>query len=92
MIHHWDTVNPWRKKIIYVDFHTWLKLIHADSRDHYCERYEYYDGKVDCYILPQPSGDHSIGMRYGADGPEYFSPMCADKELATSIISNPRGL
>jgi hypothetical protein len=31
--------------------------------------------RVDAYILPQPSGDHSIGIRYGKQGSEYLSPM-----------------
>ena len=30
--------------------------------------------KVDPYILPQPNGYHSIGIRYGNEGSEYLSP------------------
>jgi hypothetical protein len=31
-------------------------------------------GQLDAYILPQPSGDHSAGVRYGAEGSQYISP------------------
>jgi len=30
--------------------------------------------QLDAYILPQPSGDHSCGVRYGSEGSQYFSP------------------
>jgi hypothetical protein len=31
-------------------------------------------GKLDAYILPQPSGSHSVGIRYGKEPSEYYSP------------------
>lgn len=42
--------------------------------------------KLDAYILPQPSGYHSIGIRYGNDGHEYLSPP-ADKEKAQALLN-----
>ena len=37
--------------------------------------------RLDAYILPQPSGNHSIGIRYGSQGSEYFSPHKLTKKL-----------
>jgi hypothetical protein len=41
--------------------------------------------KLDAYILPQPSGYHSIGIRYGAEGYEYLSP-AGDKEKVQALL------
>lgn len=43
------------------------------------------EGKVDAYILPQPSGFHSIGIRYGEEVHEYLSPL-GDKEKVTALL------
>lgn len=32
--------------------------------------------KVDAYILPQPSGQHDMGLRIGPEPSEYQSPPC----------------
>ncbi len=32
--------------------------------------------KVDAYILPQPDGNHSMGLRIGPEGSQYQSPPC----------------
>jgi hypothetical protein len=32
--------------------------------------------KVDAYILPSPSGRHSMGLRIGPEGSQYQSPPC----------------
>lgn len=37
--------------------------------------------KLDAYILPQPSGDHCIGIRYGNDGSDYLSPLGDTKKV-----------
>lgn len=41
--------------------------------------------KLDAYILPCPSGWHSIGIRYGEDGPDYLSPM-GDKSKVEQLL------
>ena len=42
--------------------------------------------KLDAYILPQPSGFHSIGIRYGAEGSEYISPM-GDEDKVQELLN-----
>ena len=41
--------------------------------------------KLDAYILPQPSGWHDIGVRYGAEDHEYLSP-AGDKEKVAALL------
>lgn len=41
--------------------------------------------KLDAYILPSPSGDHSIGIHYGSEGYEYLSPH-GDKEKVQALL------
>lgn len=41
--------------------------------------------KLDAYILPSPSGYHSIGIRYGNEGSEYLSP-AGDKEKVQALL------
>lgn len=41
--------------------------------------------KLDAYILPQPSGFHSMGIRYGAEGSQYLSPL-GDKEKLAALL------
>lgn len=45
--------------------------------------------KLDAYILPQPSGFHSIGIRYGEDGPDYLSPM-GNKSKVEALLQKYR--
>lgn len=42
--------------------------------------------KLDAYILPQPDGDHCIGIRYGNKGSEYLSPF-GDKEKVQALLN-----
>lgn len=42
--------------------------------------------KLDAYILPQPSGDHCIGIRYGRQGYEYLSPM-GDRDKVQALLN-----
>lgn len=53
---------------------------------------EYWQGdgdnlnkKVDAYILPQPSGHHDIGIRFGNKIHEYLSPH-GDKEKVQALL------
>ncbi len=43
------------------------------------------DKPVDAYILPQPSGNHCIGIRYGAADSEYLSPE-GNKEKVQALL------
>ena len=44
-----------------------------------------YGEKLDAYILPQPSGWHDIGVRYGDKDHQYLSPM-GNKEKVTALL------
>jgi hypothetical protein len=46
--------------------------------------------KVDAYILPQPSGYHSLGLRVGPEGSDYISPPC-NQEIANLYIKKYGG-
>ena len=45
--------------------------------------------KVDAYILPQPSGDHSMGLRIGPEPEAYQSPQC-NRVIAEHLIKKYR--
>lgn len=44
---------------------------------------------LDAYILPQPSGWHCIGIRYGSLPPQYLSPGC-NKVKAEALLRKYR--
>jgi hypothetical protein len=103
MTHHWHDQNPWRDQIVYVPIErlaacvaggtvldvdgvvrpysvAWLLAHWAQAgRD-----------KLDAYILPQPDGRHSLGVRWGAEGPEYFSPHNAHPEKTLALLAEYR--
>ena len=45
------------------------------------EHVSQYGDKVDAYILPCPSGYHSMGIRYGNGDSEYLSPLPDRKKI-----------
>lgn len=47
--------------------------------------------RLDPYILPQPNGWHSIGIRYGSKGSQYLSPMGDDKKV-TALLKKYRAV
>lgn len=53
--------------------------------DRVLEHWRRAGDKLDSYILPQPSGYHNIGIRYGSEGRQYLSPM-ADRERVTALL------
>lgn len=38
--------------------------------------------ELDAYILPQPSGFHDMGIRYGAEASQYLSPAANKEKIA----------
>ncbi len=44
------------------------------SQERILEHWRKAGDKLDAYILPQPNGWHSIGVRYGNRGQDYLSP------------------
>lgn len=75
MTHHWHEFNPWADKLIYVPLETAAFLCgYSWTAETTLEHWRQYGDKFDAYVLPQPNGHHSIGVRYGAEGDEYLSP------------------
>lgn len=82
---HWT--NPW-DDVVYVPIEelvdcayglgkTWTDVDGSSfimTRERMLEHWKQAGDKLDAYILPCGSGHHSIGVRYGEDGPEYLSP------------------
>lgn len=74
---HWHDFNPWADRIVYLpDLEELSALLNPLEPTRYLERWmkEHPDGKLDAYILPQPSKFHSCGVRWGREGHEYYSP------------------
>jgi hypothetical protein len=88
---HWSDYNPWACSIVYApDLESWLNcLANYSQKTFYREEAERLS-KVDCYILPAPSGQHSMGMRYGKDGGDYYSPLC-NAHAAQRLITKFQG-
>lgn len=78
---HWHDHNPWAARIVYLTLEEWLDCL-ADraprTAAHYRALAANHKGRIDCYILPGKS-HCSIGMRYSADGPDYYSPQSDEK-------------
>lgn len=55
------------------------------TRERMLEHWRRAGDKLDAYILPQPSGMHSIGIRYGERDYEYLSPM-GKREAVTALL------
>ena len=79
---HWHDLNPWKDKILYIPVELAASLCeYSWSDEETLTHWRQYGDKLDAYILPQPSGLHCLGVRYGADGPEYVSPHANQKAL-----------
>lgn len=80
MTPHWHDSNPWAERVIYIPVELaaeiatqptqWMLSDAAAVLRHW----RHYGQALDAYLLPGPSGI-SLGVRYGADGPDYLSPM-----------------
>jgi len=94
---HW--VNPWENAIPVpieelAECHANLGGIYRNqfnkadwlTKEAVLEHWNSAGDKLDAYILPQPSGFHSIGIRYGARDSEYLSPM-GDKEKVQALLN-----
>lgn len=73
---YWDKHNPWRDRAVYLpDLNELSACINPLAPDDNYNRWlHHYKLMVDAYILPAESGFHSVGIRYGAEGHEYYSP------------------
>ena len=97
---HWHEQNPWRDQIVYVPIERLAECVAGGTILDADGVVRPYDvpwllahwaqcgrDKLDAYILPQPHGRHSIGVRYGADGPDYFSPHNAHPEKTAALLA-----
>lgn len=71
---HWHDYNPWADHIIYVP--SIAEVLGKEQEKRILSDHD----KVDAYILPQSSGYHSFGIRYGKEDYEYLSPYVYDKK------------
>jgi len=77
---YWHKYNPWKDDVVYVPIESLAKCTYDSMRN--LDRWtKEHGGKLDAYILPQPSGDHCIGVRYGREGSEYMSPHGIPKKV-----------
>jgi hypothetical protein len=85
---HWHDFNPWADSVIYLPSLEELSAcLDPNDPDRQINRWHREHGsKLDAYILPSPSGDHSCGIRYGAEGSEYYSPFI-NPHIAELLIS-----
>ena len=100
---YWHEYNPWADSVVYVPAEELAEAIAGGTTYILDEnRTVPYDaafilerwfkrGPVDCYILPQPSGDHSVGARYGKEGSEYFSPYNQNPEKVIALLKKYGG-
>ncbi len=84
---HWP--NPWLD-VVYVPIEELAEVAHGlgqqwsdvdgssfiMTKERMLEYWHQNGDKLDAYILPQPSGWHCIGIRYGAEDSQYLSPGC----------------
>lgn len=84
---HWHEHNPWKDKVVYVPLERLAECAAGGKvsyKGNIVDRTPEFlvshwhravgKDKLDAYILPSPNGLHSIGIRYGAEGWEYYSP------------------
>lgn len=97
---HWHDFNPWADRLVYVPdlyelaecvAHGTIHILAENKTVPYTpelavEHWLQHGPRVDAYILPQPSGNHSIGIRYGAEGSEYFSPHNAKPHKTQALL------
>lgn len=91
---HWHDFNPWATELVYVpDFDEFLDAVfdgEESVKDSY--RQNLAGKKFDCYLLYDGPLTHGFsrelhaGIRYGADGPEYYSPYIRNKEVVMNLL------
>jgi len=103
MIQHWHEHNPWADAVVYVPIARLAECVAGGTITifktgkvvpydvaYVLKHFAQGGDKLDAYILPQPSGDHSLGVRYGAEGSEYFSPHNAHPEKTRALLAEYR--
>jgi hypothetical protein len=79
---HWHKDNPWAEDIVYLPIELAAIYCHYSwPASETLEHWKQYGEKLDAYILPQPSGRHCLGVRFGPEGPDYISAYADEKVL-----------
>lgn len=97
---HWHKANPWADAIVYVPAEELAEAIAGGTiitlngvkpyeAAAILQRWKRHK-KIDAYILPQPSGQHSVGVRYGSEGSQYYSPHNANPEKVQALLDKYR--
>lgn len=81
----WRDSNPWSGQCVYVPYRRFLACTSLRASQIVDNGWD--ESKVDAYLLPQPDGSLSAGLRYGADGPDYLSPMVTDAKAAADLAT-----
>ena len=87
---HWHSYNPWADKLVYVpDLYELAQCVSTDPSD---TKYRWLQlgPLIDAYILPQESGDHSIGIRYGRELDQYHSPFVQFPDKLKALLQRHR--
>lgn len=83
---YWDQYNPWREKAVYVPLEELAEALADGSSIRLgdgsvveytaalmLENWHRYSYELDGYILPGPTLEYSVGVRYGSHDNEYLS-------------------
>lgn len=74
---HWHDFNPWARNCVYISEEEMREVLGESWPD---EMLSAYGTRLDAYIIPQPDGRYSFGIRYGKEGGDYLSPVIYREE------------
>jgi hypothetical protein len=99
---HWHDCNPWADLVVYVPATELAEAIAGGTTrlgidgpvvpydaKFILERWQRHE-KIDAYILPQPHGQHSVGVRYGSEGSQYYSPHNQNADKVQALLNRYR--
>lgn len=81
---HWHDNNPWSAHLVYISEPGELEAL-TEGRYSLDELQKQGHPKLDIYLIPNFSFYHSLGIRYGREPNEYYSPW-ANQEIAERLL------
>jgi hypothetical protein len=99
---YWHDDNPWNERVVYVPLEELAEaLAGGDIQLHdgsvvpldaefLIEHWNRLGDHLDAYILPGGPTGNSVGIRYGADGPDYDSSMNRNHERVQELLEKYR--
>lgn len=88
---HWHDHNPWADRLIYLpDLEELSACLDSANPTRHLDRWLNEHSKLDAYLIRNPNGFHSCGLRYGPEEDQYLSPQINEylAELLMSKYSN----